>query len=462
MKSITVICSETENNIFLYKYLKSNYHINKYNSLDYYINSKNKKAEIIFLNIKKAKYKNKTYEDIFYIIKKNNLAQKIVILCPNSMIRESVKALKSGADTYLTYPIQDIELEMVLKDLYQNEVIESELEYLRNVNWDDNINNVAKTNSKTMKDIFNKIQSVAKTKATILLTGETGTGKGVLAKLIHYNSNRKNNNFISIHCGAIPENLIESELFGHEKGSFTGAIKRKLGKFEIAKGGTIFLDEISTISMALQIKLLQVLQDKTYYRVGGEEAISTDVRIIAATNTDLKDLVKSKLFREDLYYRLNVFPIHVPPLRERKEDIKIITNYMINKFNKVHTKNIKSINKEVFAAFNNYSWPGNIREMENLIERACIIESSHELRQTSFPLELFKKINTVSNIDVSNTTLSNARKKALKIVEQTYLNNLLKENYGIIKISAKKAGLTTRQLYNLLKKHNLNKNKYKL
>jgi len=206
-------------------------------------------------------------------------------------------------------------------NVYELDLLESKLDYFRNSFWQKDSLGLVQTNSPFMKKVYSNVMSVAPTKTTVLLTGETGTGKGVMAKLIHSHSNRKDNIFISINCGAIADNLVESELFGHEKGAFTGALKRKLGKFEITRGGTIFLDEIGTISPSAQVKLLHVLQEKSFQRVGGNDTLESDVRIIAATNMDLKEMCDKGLFRRDLYYRLNVFPIEIPPLRQRSEDV---------------------------------------------------------------------------------------------------------------------------------------------
>jgi len=267
--------------------------------------------------------------------------------------------------------------------------MESELDYLRDRFWQEDSLEIVRTRSPLMKRLFDKVRSVAPTKSTVLLNGETGTGKGVLARLIHQHSNRKDGPFISVHCGAIPDTLLESELFGHERGAFTGAVRRKLGKFEIAQGGTIFLDEIGTITPSAQIKLLEILQDGTFHRVGGEERIEANMRVIAATNADLRKMCEAGQFRKDLYYRLNVFPLEIPPLKERMEDIGYIVEVILKKLNKFDLKEIHDIHPHVIDAFGNYPWPGNIRELENLMERAYILEESPILMPDSFPDELF-------------------------------------------------------------------------
>jgi transcriptional regulator with GAF, ATPase, and Fis domain len=313
-----------------------------------------------------------------------------------------------------------------------------------------------------MKAVFDKIRSVAPTKSTVLVIGETGTGKGVLASLIHKHSNRNEAQFISVHCGAIPDTLLESELFGHEKGAFTGAIRRKLGKFEIAKGGTIFLDEIGTVTPSAQIKLLQILQDGMFQRVGGEETIEANVRVIAATNTDLKKMCEEGLFRKDLYYRLNVFPIEVLPLRERKEDIRHFVEVFLRRMNKFNAKAIHHVHPAVLEAFEQYAWPGNIRELENLIERAYILETSPVLNPESFPSELFEAQSLTPSVTVdARLTLSEVRKEGLKHIERNYIKEQLVQHKGKIKDSAKAAGMTTRQLHKLMKKYAIRKEDFK-
>jgi len=295
---------------------------------------------------------------------------EIIVICTQENIREAVMAVKAGASNYLTYPLNPDEVKYVLETIHESSITLSELEYLRDQFWQSDFLDIVQTKSPLMKAVFEKIRSVAPTKSTVLLTGETGTGKGVMAKLIHRHSNRKDAQFISVHCGAIPDTLLESELFGHEKGAFTGAIKRKLGKFEIANGGTMFLDEVGTITPSAQIKLLQVLQDSTFQRVGGEQTIEVNVRVIAATNTDLQTMCAQGQFRKDLYYRLNVFPIDIPPLRDRIEDIPHLAEGFLINMNRINTKSIADIDPPVIEAFTHYSWPGNIRELENVIERA--------------------------------------------------------------------------------------------
>ena len=387
---------------------------------------------------------------------------QIVVMSSQAMIRDAVMAVKAGASNYLTYPINPEEVRLIAESVHESLLVQSELHYLRGHFWQFEALELSHTESPLMQEVMEKIRSVAPTKSTVLLSGETGTGKGLLAKLIHRHSNRKNASFISVHCGAMPDTLIESELFGHEKGSFTGALRRKLGKFEIAKGGTIFLDEIGTVTPSAQIKLLQILQDKTFQRVGGEETIEADVRIIAATNNDLEIMCRDGLFRRDLFYRLNVFPIDIPPLRERKEDIPALVELFLSRMNKFYSKEINDIHPGLMDALKNYSWPGNIRELENLVERAYVLETSSVLTPESFPRELFEQNTSTPSLSVDPSfTLAEVRSRAVEDIERRYLKELLATRKGKISESAKAAGITTRQLHKLMTKYSIRKEEFK-
>jgi DNA-binding NtrC family response regulator len=389
-------------------------------------------------------------------------AAEIIVMASQEMIRDVVMAVKDGASNYLTYPISPDEVRLVTETIRESLRVQYELDYLRDKFWASDSLDVIQTKSSLMKDAFDKIRSVAPTKSTVLLTGETGTGKGLLAKIIHRHSNRGDAPFISVHCGAIPDTLLESELFGHEKGAFTGAVRKKLGKFEIAQGGTIFLDEIGTITSSAQIKLLQVIQDKTFQRVGGEEVIEVDVRIIAATNTDIKKMSDEGNFRKDLYYRLSVFPVEVPPLRERKEDIPSLVQVFLKRMSKFNSKEIHGVHQEVMEALGRYFWPGNIRELENLIERAYILESSSMLRHESFPSELFAPEAPQAQIILnSSLTLAEARRRSIATVERQYLREVLILHKGRIHKTAEMAGITERQLHKLMKKYGIRKEDFK-
>jgi DNA-binding NtrC family response regulator len=388
---------------------------------------------------------------------------EIIVMSSQELIREAVMAVKAGASNYITYPINPEEVKYVIENVYESLIMQSEVDYLRDKFWETDSLEIIQTKNPKMKIVFDKIRSVASTKSTVLLTGETGTGKGVLANLIHRHSNRSDVQFISVHCGAIPDTLLESELFGHEKGAFTGAIRRKLGKFEIAQGGTMFLDEIGTITPSAQIKLLQVLQDGIFQRVGGEDTIEANVRVIAATNTDLKKMCDDGQFRKDLYYRLNVFPIELPPLRERVEDVPYFVEEFLKRMNRLNKKEIHDTHPRVIEAFKNYSWPGNIRELENLMERAYILESSSVLTPESFPGELFETENLSATVSLdAGLSIAEARSRGIEDIERNYLKEQLAQNRGKIQDTARAAGITTRQLHKLMKKYGIRKEEFKV
>jgi DNA-binding NtrC family response regulator len=420
--------------------------------------------DIVFVDLELLDQENKilTPEESIQMIKHSFPAVEIVVMAQQSRIRHAVRLVKAGAQDYITYPISLEEVKLVIDSITRSILRQSELDYLRDRFWKEDALEVVQTKSAVMVEVFKKIRSVASTRTTVLLEGETGTGKSVLAKLIHQHSNRQKAQFISVHCGAIPDTLLESELFGHEKGAFTGAVRKKLGKFEIANGGTIFLDEIGTLTPPAQIKLLQVLQDGTFSHVGGEETIHTNARVIAATNADLEQLSKDGQFRKDLFYRLNVFPITVPPLRERIEDIPYLADLFLNRLNREFQKSIQSIHAQVLEALAQYPWPGNVRELENLLERAYILENSSALTPEGFPKELFDYGGFSALMPVNTRIpLCDARKTALENFERQYIKDLVGRNKGKINISATEAGISTRQLHKLMSRYGIRKEQYK-
>ena len=383
---------------------------------------------------------------------------QIIVMAGQEKIRHAVMAVKAGAGNYLTYPVSKEELRHVTEHAYKTILMKSELNYLRDRFWQGDSFEMATTKSPVMREVFDKVKAVASMKTTVLLTGETGTGKGTIAKLIHRSSNRAKAQLIHVHCGAIQDTLVESELFGHEKGAFTGADRRKLGKFEIAHKGTIFLDEIGTLTSSAQIKLLEVLQEQTIQRVGGEVEIPVDVRVIAATNSDLEKMVEVGDFRNDLFYRLSVFPIEVPPLRTRREDILFLADIFLKELNRTNGKNIGDIEPGVIEAFLHYPWPGNIREMKNLMERAYVIERSSILTAGSFPKELFfpNQKNGGDILDIRKS-LAEIKEEAVR----KYMEKILACHGGHIQKTADTAGITTRQLHKLMTRYGIRKENYK-
>jgi DNA-binding NtrC family response regulator len=387
---------------------------------------------------------------------------EFVVLISRDALRTAVSALKAGAHDYLTYPIQDADVRMAALSFKDALTRNMELNYLRDRFWKTDWLDVIQSRNKAMGRVFENVRAVAPTIATVLLLGETGTGKGLLARLLHVHSNRSEATFVAVHCGAIPETLLESELFGHEKGAFTGAIRRKLGKFELARNGTIFLDEIGTVAAPAQVKLLQVLQDGTFSRVGGEEQLTTKARIIAATNADLAELTGQGVFRKDLYYRLNVFPIRIPPLRERLEDLPHLIEVFLNRLNGRYGKRIHDVHPSVLEAFRSYDWPGNIRELENVLERAYILETGEKLMPHRFPADLIGVCDSAgSAASQGGLSLSEARHRAIEAFEKEYVRNLLSNNAGRISRSAAEADITPRQLNRLMNRYGIDKGEFK-
>ncbi len=312
-----------------------------------------------------------------------------------------------------------------------------------------------KGNSSKMNEVFSLIESVASTDATVLIRGESGVGKELVADAIHYNSLRKNKPFIKVNCAALPESLIESELFGHEKGSFTGASNMRIGRFEAANGGTIFLDEFGDIPTSTQVKLLRVLQEREIERVGSTKPIKVDVRILCATNRNLEELITTDKFREDLYYRINVFPVYIPSLRERINDIPILTDFFIDKFNKRHGKNIKRITTSAIDTLMVYHWPGNIRELENCIERACILSSDEVIRSHNLPASL--------QTAATSQTMQNGTLDIIlgKMEKQIILDALISTKGNGAK-AAEQLGITERMMGIRLKKYEIDARRFKV
>ena len=302
--------------------------------------------------------------------------------------------------------------------------------------------------SNNMRHVYHLLERAAESDATVLLLGESGTGKELAARAIHYNSNRKDKSLITVNCSAFPETLLESELFGHVKGAFTGAIRDKAGRFEVADGGTIFLDEIGEISPLIQVKLLRVLQTKTIERLGDHTEKKVDVRIIAATNKNLLQMLSKGEFREDLYYRLKVFPITLPPLRDRKEDIPLLINHFIEKYNKTTGKKIKALAPDALKYILEYYWPGNVRELENAIEHAFVLSQSDMIQSTDLPQELFRK-------DLQRDVCNSTSQVTQQSLEKEILIETLKQTGGNQSRAAKLLGVSRVTIWKRIKKYGL-------
>ena len=308
-------------------------------------------------------------------------------------------------------------------------------------------------NSQAMQEVYDMIAQVSRSEATVLVRGESGTGKELVAHAIHYNSTRADKPFIKVHCAALPETIIESELFGHEKGSFTGAVSTRKGRFELAHGGTIFLDEIGDLAPMTQVKLLRVLQERQFERVGGNETIRTDVRVITATNRNLEELMEQNQFREDLYYRLNVFPIHLPPLRDRKSDILLLADHFVEKYAEKNDKDIQRISTPAIDLLSSYHWPGNVRELENVIERAAVLSVDGVIHSHHLPP-------TLQSAESTGTGVSGSLQDQLDNLERELVIDALKSTKGNMARAAKLLQISERIMGLRVQKHNINPKKY--
>ncbi len=325
-----------------------------------------------------------------------------IIITGYGTIQGAVEALKIGAYDYLCKPIKPDEVIILIDKALELRNLKRENKTLKKeLSSRYGFKNIV-GQSEAMQEVFRLVEKVADTDSTVLITGESGTGKELIAHAIHYASDRRDKPFIPVNCAAIPEELLESELFGHEKGAFTHAIKTRIGRFELANKGTIFLDEIGEMSPSLQVKLLRVLQERKFERVGGVKTISVDIRIVAATNIDLEEAVKEGRFREDLFYRLNVIPIKMPPLRERRSDIPLLANHFLKQYSQGKGRKVEAISKEAMEILMNYDWPGNVRELENIIERVVILSNGKVIKKEDLPLPIIEKVS--SNITISSPT----------------------------------------------------------
>jgi len=382
----------------------------------------------------------------------NNLP--VIILSAQGSVEVAVDSLKFGAFDYFPKPIDIPKLEPAIKNAIKSYDLTKELENLKeNVKKEYSFDNIISADGK-MQDVFRLVTKVLNNDITVLIYGESGTGKELIARAIHYNGKRKDKPFIVVNCASIPRELLESELFGHEKGSFTGAHQRKLGKFELANGGTLFLDEVGELEMLLQAKLLRVIQEKEFERVGGTELIKTDVRIISATNRDLKQAVEKKEFREDLFYRLNSFPIYIPPLRLRKGDILVLAQHFLETFNKKLNKNIKGFSKKAYKLIYDYNWPGNIREMENTVERCLIISDKDMIDVDDMPAHIRASEPSLSAND--NVSLfSDDNIIPFEKLKEEAIRHALKVTNGNIVEAAKKLQLGRATIYRLMEKYKI-------
>lgn len=368
-----------------------------------------------------------------------------VIITAYGSVQTAISAIREGAHDYIEKPFCPEKVELLIKNLVEHqELIEENISLRRRIE-DRYLFDGIVAKSPRMVKIFELIKTIAPSNATVLIIGKTGTGKEVVARAIHNQSPRRNEHFIATSCAALPESLLESEIFGHEKGSFTGALERKKGKFEAADKGTLFLDEIGEINANTQIHLLRALEEKKITRVGGNEEISIDVRVIAATNRDLKTLIRQERFREDLYYRLNVVTIDLPELKDRREDILPLAEHFLRKYSRENNKSVKNLAPEVVRFMLNYAWPGNVRELENMVERGVILSKNNAITLDELPQDIMQP--------------APLEGKTIGAVMKNHIVNALAETNGNISEAAKILGIQRMTLYNKIKKYNITVNK---
>jgi len=380
----------------------------------------------------------------------------VIMITAYASADTAIKAMKEGAYDYITKPFKVDEIKLIIKNALEKKNLQKENLLLKQVVRDRYRFGSIIGQSSKMLALYDLLEKIAPTKTNILITGESGTGKELAAKAIHYNSSRKDKPFVTLNCGAIPESLIESELFGHMKGAFTDAIITKKGLFEMADEGSIFLDEISELPLLMQVKLLRVLQDKEFKRVGGTDDIRVDVRIISATNKDLEEAVKEKRFREDLFYRLNVIQMKMPPLRDRKEDIPILAAHFLKKYSEELNKNILKISPDALNMLLNYEYPGNVRELQNIIERAVALGNGNELTPQHLSSYLDEQIQSKRGaIDLDIPPDGIDLEKVIEEIERALLLKALDRTKGIKKKAAELLRINFRSMRYRLEKYGL-------
>lgn len=385
-----------------------------------------------------------------------------IIMTAYGSISSAVESIKQGISDYLEKPFEPESLLLVVdKALRERQMLQEIRDLRKELNQKYAFGNIIGKSHK-MQAMYDLIKKVSTTDARVFITGETGVGKELVAKAIHFNSHRKNKPFVSINCGALAETLLETELFGHEKGAFTGAIRRKLGKFEYARGGTMFLDEVGDISPGMQVKLLRVLQEKKVERVGGNQPIDVDVRLISATNRDIKEKITHGHFRIELFYRLNVVPIHIPPLRERISDIPLLVKHFMRIFNKNMKKNIKHISVRAMDQLMKHHWPGNVRELENVLERAFVTTDGDTIDTMIFSTDTqdTSTVGSLYSVDI-DIPFSVARSVVVNRFEKVYLFEALKRYNGNVSKAAKETGVNPRTLWRKINAYGLDYARFK-
>ncbi len=379
----------------------------------------------------------------------------VIMLSAQGSIEVALESIRLGAFDYFPKPIDKNRLEPAIKNAITNFELQKQVNELKeNLRKEYSFDNIISTDKK-MQEVFRMVSKVLNNDITVLIHGESGTGKELIARAIHYNGSRKEAPFVTVNCASIPRELLESELFGHEKGAFTGAHQRKIGKFELANGGTLFLDEIGDMEMSLQAKILRVIQEKEFERVGGNEVIRTDVRILSATNRDLRDAVENKEFREDLFYRLSSFPIIIPPIRERRSDIVILLKHFMKEFSNKLGKEIKGFTKQAMEYLYEYEWPGNVRELENTIERCIILCDSDVIDIDVLPAQI-KSNNGFENVQFdAGLFADDSHIVPFEKLKEEAIRHALKVTEGNIVEAARKLHVGRATFYRLMEKYQI-------
>lgn len=387
-------------------------------------------------------------------VKRAHPATEVIIMTGYGTVETAVNAMKAGAYDYIVKPFAPEEIELIVKKIVEHQSLIRENILLREQLKDRKSFESIVGKSNKMQDIFTLIVNIAPSNISVLIQGESGTGKELIARAIHNSSLRKNDPFITVSCGALPETILESELFGHEKGSFTGAIARKEGRFEMARKGTLFLDEITEMSQKSQVDLLRVLQEKELRRVGGTEVIKTDVRIIAATNKDLDREVEEGRFREDLYYRLHVVHMHLPPLRDRREDIPLLVKHFMEKYSKEYNREVTDVSPPAFNLLLQYNWPGNVRELEHVIEHAVLMTKGATIEKECLSEEMQRKLMAeTGEVPLLEGNLN--LKESVEQYERQIILKALHSAGGVKKEAAKMLGISPRILSYYFKKYTM-------
>jgi two-component system response regulator AtoC len=380
----------------------------------------------------------------------------VVIMTAHSNLQDAVHAIRDGAYDYVEKPVQPEKLAHIVKKAIETQEMVSSLAISAPI-LDDDVDSEFVGASQKMREIFDLINRLSQVDTTVLIRGENGTGKELVARAIHFNSPRKHGEFVAINCGAIPENLMESELFGHEKGAFTGAVERKIGKFQLANKGTIFLDEIAELKPDMQVKLLRVLQEKRFTPVGSNREVATNARVIAATNRNLEKMIEEYSFREDLFYRLNVMPIFLPPLRERLDDLENLISHFVRRFNRKMNRHIQGFSQSALDILRQYRWPGNIRELENIIERSFIIENTPQILPASLPDALRAAAKSEVEFDLPGSYQGPLDFDSFKErTEKEFIVQALKANKGRINQTVAQANIPKNTLLRKIKKYGIN------